>query len=68
MPELENETTAPESAGSLWAEPGTLRGMIQRGRGACYPEAQAEPAKAGDLVVDCIVHDPRWDHQVEQRR
>lgn len=22
---------------------------------------------ARDIVVDCIVHDPRWDHQVEER-
>ncbi|MFI6996413.1 hypothetical protein [Nocardia sp. NPDC050175] len=63
MPELENDTDVPK----LWAEPGTLLGMMQRGRGACYREARAEPVVAGNLVVECIVHDPRWDHQVEQR-
>ncbi|MEV0298228.1 hypothetical protein [Nocardia sp. NPDC050710] len=55
------------SAESLWAEPGTLLGMIQRGRGACYRDARARPASAGDFVVACVVRDPRWDHQVEQR-
>ncbi|MEU7141498.1 hypothetical protein ABZ942_18730 [Nocardia sp. NPDC046473] len=63
MPENETDTNVPES----WAEPGTLLGMMQRGRGACYREARAEPVAAGNLVVECIVHDPRWDHQVEQR-
>lgn len=41
--------------------------MIQRGRGACVGAVGAQRAVAGDLVVDCIVHDPRWDDQVEQR-
>lgn len=69
MPELESddETNIPESVGSSRAEPGTLLGMMQRGRGACYREALAEPTAAGDFVIDCIAHDPRWDHQVEQR-
>src|SRR5262245_24064910 len=49
------------------AEPSTLLGLIERGRGACFGAALAQPALARDLVVDCIVRDPRWDHQVEQR-
>ncbi|MFI7670583.1 hypothetical protein [Nocardia sp. NPDC049526] len=49
------------------AEPSTLLGLIQRGRGACFVAALERPALARDLVVDCIVCDPRWDHQVEQR-
>jgi hypothetical protein len=54
----------PESS---WAEADTLLGSIQRGRGACYDAALAQPALAREFVVDCIVRDPRWDHQVEQR-
>ncbi|WP_306355738.1 MULTISPECIES: hypothetical protein [unclassified Nocardia] len=50
-----------------WAEPDTLHGMIQRGRGACYPEALANRARASEYVIACIVRDPRWDHQVEER-
>lgn len=48
-------------------EPSTLLGLIQRGRGACFEAAHTQPAPARDHVVDCIVRDPRWDHQVEQR-
>ncbi|MEV2224568.1 hypothetical protein AB0E01_32490 [Nocardia vinacea] len=47
-------------------EPSTLLGLIQRGRGACFVAALTQPAPARDLVVDCIIRDPRWDHQVEQ--
>lgn len=50
-----------------WADPDTLLGSIQRGRGACYHAALTQPTLARELVVDCIVRDPRWDHQVEQR-
>ncbi|MEU7634206.1 hypothetical protein AB0C34_30255 [Nocardia sp. NPDC049220] len=57
----------PGSTESSWAEPSTLLGMIQRGRGACYGAAHAERAMAAEFVVDCVVHDPRWDHQVEER-
>lgn len=69
MPVLGRDDDADDlgSAESSWAEPSTLLGMIQRGRGACYGAAHAERAMAGDFVVDCIVHDPRWDHQVEER-
>ena len=49
------------------AEPSTLLGLIQRGRGAGFGAALTQPALARDHVVDCIVGDPRWDHQVEQR-
>jgi hypothetical protein len=41
--------------------------MIQRGRGACHGQALVHRAAGAGFVVDCIVHDPRWDHQVEQR-
>ncbi|MFF2083669.1 hypothetical protein ACFVVM_07820 [Nocardia sp. NPDC058176] len=56
-----------ESTDTPLAGPDTLLGMIQRGRGACRPAALAQPTIARELVVDCIVGDPRWDHQVESR-
>ncbi|QIS12239.1 hypothetical protein [Nocardia arthritidis] len=67
MDEGDDDTDDPESGESSWAEPSTLLGMIQRGRGACLRDARAQPAVAGQFVVDCIVRDPRWDRQVEQR-
>jgi hypothetical protein len=56
-----------EAGGERWASPTTLLGMLQRGRGAAYSRALTDAERAGDLVVDCIVNDPRWDHQVEER-
>lgn len=49
------------------AESDSLLGLIQRGRGASYYRALSEPEAAREFVLDCIVHDPRWDHQVEHR-
>lgn len=48
-------------------ESNTLLGLVQRGRGAGFEAALTQPAQARAHVVDCIVRDPRWDHQVEQR-
>lgn len=48
------------------AEPGTLRGQLQRGRGEGARRAPAEPG-AAELVYDCVRRDPRWDRQVEAR-
>ncbi|AYF74529.1 hypothetical protein D7D52_12390 [Nocardia yunnanensis] len=50
-----------------WAAADSLLGMIQRGRGAAYPAALAQPRQARDFLIDCIADDPRWDHQVESR-
>ncbi|MFE3259289.1 hypothetical protein ACFXPS_24670 [Nocardia sp. NPDC059091] len=50
-----------------WAEPDSLLGMIQRGRGAAYAAALGQRELAAEYVIGCIVDDPRWDHQVEQR-
>jgi hypothetical protein len=47
--------------------PQTLRGMLQRGRGAGALAAAAAPDKALEVVMDCICRDPRWDGQIEQR-
>ncbi len=41
--------------------------MLQRGRGAGYLGALVEPAEGAEFVLSCIHHDPRWDHQVEDR-
>lgn len=46
--------------------PPTMRGMLQRGRGAGALAAAAAPDEAL-LVMDRICRDPRWDGQIEQR-
>lgn len=40
--------------------------MLQRGRGGGVFAVLADPTMA-DLVIDCVIHDPRWDHQCEER-
>lgn len=40
--------------------------MLQRGRGGGALAVLADPTMA-DLVIDSVVHDPRWDHQCEER-
>ncbi|WP_043649476.1 hypothetical protein [Nocardia thailandica] len=51
----------------LWAAPGTLAGLIQRGHGAGRSAARSDPAWAGALVLACLTDDPRWDQQIEER-
>jgi hypothetical protein len=53
--------------GQLMADPHSLEGMLQRGRGAGFRGALADPEAARALVLRCIHVDPRWDHQVESR-
>ncbi|MFE6858334.1 hypothetical protein [Nocardia sp. NPDC057668] len=62
-----NDPPAQDPAELLRAAPDTLLGMIQRGRGASRARARSNRQAAATHVVDCIVHDPRWDHQVESR-
>ena len=50
-----------------WAGPGTLLGLLQRGRGEGYRRSLIERDEASELVVECIVDDPRLDPQVEDR-
>lgn len=38
----------------------TLHGRLQRGRGCAARRAAGTPG-TGDLVYDCVTHDPRWD-------
>ncbi len=46
----------------------TLLGKLQRGWGVGYREALARPAGlVVPLVWECVVHDPRWDQQLEER-
>lgn len=40
--------------------------MLQRGRGGGVFAVLADPTMT-DLVIDCVIHDPRWDHQCEER-
>ncbi|MFD9948903.1 hypothetical protein ACFWYW_22800 [Nonomuraea sp. NPDC059023] len=47
-------------------DPASLRGQLQRGRGAAVRRAPAEPG-AADAVYECVVTDTRWDRQVDQR-
>jgi hypothetical protein len=50
------------------APPDTPLGMLQRGRGAGYLWAlQQDPRTLHPLLVECITHDPRVDHQLEDR-
>lgn len=45
---------------------GTLHGTLQRGLGRAARRA-ADIRGAGELVYECIRHDPRWDRQCESR-
>jgi hypothetical protein len=50
------------------ADPNTLLGQLQRGRGEGYRHALAVPRpEASGYLVDCICNDPRLDSQVENR-
>ncbi|MFG1811606.1 hypothetical protein [Streptomyces sp. NPDC049040] len=51
---------------SPYAEPGTLLGQLQRGRGLGALRASAAPG-AADLVHACVIGDHRWDRTTEQR-
>jgi hypothetical protein len=45
---------------------GTLHGTLQRGLGRAARRA-ADIRDSGELVYDCVRHDPRWDRQCESR-
>lgn len=49
------------------ADPSSLLGKLQRGRGEGWREAVDDVSSARELVARCIAEDPRWDHQVESR-
>nr|WSX72496.1 hypothetical protein OH826_00585 [Streptomyces sp. NBC_00899]WSX81435.1 hypothetical protein OH826_50910 [Streptomyces sp. NBC_00899] len=49
-----------------YADPHTLPGQLQRGRGLGARQALTHPG-AADFVYACVVTDHRWDRQTEQR-
>jgi len=49
-----------------YADPATLQGRLQRGRGLGAHSALAAPG-AADLVYECVITDSRWDRQTEHR-
>ena len=49
------------------APPDTLLGMVQRGRGAGWLAAVANPVEGRAALLACLTDDPRLDHQVESR-
>ncbi len=50
------------------AAPESVLGLLQRGRGEGFLAALDMPsAEAAELVWRCIVHDPRYDLQIESR-
>lgn len=50
------------------ADPDSLLGQLQRGRGEAYRRILGIPKTKGwDLLLDCICNDPRLDSQVENR-
>ena len=52
----------------LLADPDTLLGMLERGRGAGYLLAvETIPTTVWPLLIECITNDPRLDRQVEVR-
>lgn len=48
------------------ADPGSLLGQLQRGRGRGVQRALDAP-DAAPLVLGCVADDPRWDRQTEER-
>ena len=50
------------------ADAGSVLGQLQRGRGEGFLAAlEMPPAEAADLLWKCIVHDPRYDLQIDSR-
>lgn len=48
--------------------PHTLKGLLQRGRGEGFLQAERKKGPhIRDLLVECVTSDPRWDHQVDSR-
>ena len=46
----------------------SLLGQLQRGRGAGFLQAlQEDPASLHPLLIQCVIHEPRWDRQIETR-
>ncbi|MFF4444595.1 hypothetical protein [Streptomyces sp. NPDC001502] len=50
-----------------YAPPGSLQGLLQRGRGLGHLRALDDPAAAAPYVYDCIRREWRWDSQCDHR-
>lgn len=65
-----NDFSLEVPSDGVWspAEPKTLLGMLQRGRGEGFQRLLDEaPQRAWALIEGCLRHDPRMDRQVESR-
>ena len=51
----------------LTTSPESLLGLLQRGRGAGWLGAVADPTNGRAALLDCLENDPRLDHQAESR-
>ncbi|MEY9837542.1 HEAT repeat domain-containing protein [Streptacidiphilus sp. EB103A] len=54
------------SDGFRYAQPATLQGQLERGRGLGAQRAPHAPG-AAELVYSCVLTDSRWDRQTEYR-
>jgi len=54
-------------ASAFLSPPDTRLGAIQRGLGRGFRQVAQGGAGARDDLLYCIVRDPRWDKQVDQR-
>lgn len=52
-----------------WSPPDTLAGKLERGLGSGFLGAlEATPGETHALLTECILNDPRWDHQIDERQ
>lgn len=45
----------------------SIRDLLRQGRGAGFRAALDAGPSASDDLLDCVLNDPRWDRQVEER-
>ncbi len=63
-----SDTTAHTADDTPLAPADTVYGQLQRGRGQGFLRAlQENPATVHALLYNCMIHDPRRDHQIEER-
>jgi len=66
MSRREEADMSDEPSRLILAEPDTVLGMLQRGRGAGYLHAvEMAPQRVWPLLIECITNDPRLDKQVQ---
>lgn len=59
--------TDDTAVGQAYASPGTLEGLLQRGRGLGALRALGEPGEAAAAVCEVVRRDWRWDTVVDDR-